>query len=624
MPARDADPGRERRPFGDAAGTARPAPGAGPGRVLAGPCEPLIQTSPESCRGCAGCLRACSVKAIRLLGDHAEIIDEKCVACGACVAACSAQGIVARDDLPRLRALLAGERPVVALLATEFVAAMHPLEADEIEAALEAVGFHAVESTVLGEEIVALEYERTYARSSCLPVLRSTCPVMVDYVCRFEPSLVGTLAPIVPPYVAQARLVKALYPGDVAVAYVSPCYARKDEFMDPDLGGSVDAVIDFFELKRLIRDAVPDWRTRLQEGRGARRPEPLKEISLTDGFPRSTLATHTMDSSDVSVVRGLGPLGRFLSALGRGETAPPIADLLNCEGCIDGPTVSPGLSVFAKRSVESAAREQQPRAAVRTRELLRYLPAVDLVRSFKARPFVAPVPDDLTIDAVLREGEFASRGEVIDCGACGHRTCVEHAVAIWRGDSTWQMCYPLQARRMRRSIDELSALATVDPLTGLWNRRVFVERLAEEVSRFDRYASPLSLVMIDLDGFKLLNDTCGHAAGDDALRVIGRLLTAQSRVADIAARYGGDEFAVILPGTNKTEAFAAAEKLRVAIDDLGLRAGDTPEAPIVTASIGVASAGVQAPDAERLLEAADRALYRAKGSGRDSVVIAPG
>ncbi len=622
MPARDPDPDRVRRALG-AEVEARPEP-FHPLTRATPPTQPLIQTSTHVCRGCTACLRACPVKAIRLVEGRAQIIKDKCIACGACVAACSGHGITARDDLPRVRELLAGDAPVVAVLASEFVAAMHPLEAEEVEAALEAVGFYAVESTVLGEEMVAAEYEALYGRSGCVPVLRSTCPVAVDFVRRFQPSLTGALAPIVPPYVAQARLVKALYPEGTVVVYASPCYARKDEFADPEFGGAVDAAMDFFELKRLIEDAVPDWRTRLQSGRGTRRPEPLKEISLTDGFPRSTLRSHSMDSNEVAVVRGVGPMDDLLSALSKGETAPPIIDMLNCEGCIDGPTVSPGLSVFAKRTLEAAAREQQPRAAVRSRELLRYLPSVDLVRSFKPAPFVGPVPDEATIDAVLREGEFAGREDAIDCGACGYPTCVEHAVAIWRGDSSWQMCYPLQTRRMRRSIDELSALATVDPLTGLWNRRVFEERLAEEVSRYDRYGSPMSMLMVDLDGFKALNDSSGHAAGDDALRLIGRLLTAMFRAADIAARYGGDEFAVILPGTKKTEAFAAAEKLRLAVRELDLRPGGEGSSPPLTASVGVAAVGAAAPSAAALLEASDRALYRAKEAGRDTVVIAPG
>jgi diguanylate cyclase (GGDEF)-like protein len=130
--------------------------------------------------------------------------------------------------------------------------------------------------------------------------------------------------------------------------------------------------------------------------------------------------------------------------------------------------------------------------------------------------------------------------------------------------------------------------------------------------------------MFDLDNFKAINDGRGHAAGDDALRVVGRLITAEFRATDIAARYGGEEFAVILPSTSKTEAFAAAEKLRTSVAALGLRSGrDGYEIP-VTASIGVAAAGDGAPDATRLLEAADRALYRAKEAGRDTVMLAPG
>ena len=136
-----------------------------------------------------------------------------------------------------------------------------------------------------------------------------------------------------------------------------------------------------------------------------------------------------------------------------------------------------------------------------SRALLRHLPAVDLVRSFTPAPVVVPMPDDAEIDRVLAEGGFASRAETIDCGACGYRTCVEHAVAIHQANSSWDMCFPLQRPLLESKVEQLEEHRTLDELTGLWNRRMFAERLVDEVARFDRYETPVSLLMIDIDRF---------------------------------------------------------------------------------------------------------------------------
>ncbi len=242
-----------------------------------------------------------------------EVIQEKCVSCGLCVNECSARGHVVRDDTPVVLELLRSSRPVVALLATEFIAALHPLTIAQVERALGVLGFNSVESTLLGEEIVAQEYERMHLREDTLFVMRSTCPVVVDFVRKYYPALTPALAPVVPPYIAQARLIRRLYPDDVAIVYVSPCYARKDEIFDPQFGGAVDAAIDFTELKALIADAEQrPVRGRAVEP-GQRRPGILKEISLTDGFPRETLTSRDMTSQVVHVVRGLEQLDRLLS-----------------------------------------------------------------------------------------------------------------------------------------------------------------------------------------------------------------------------------------------------------------------------------------------------------------------
>jgi diguanylate cyclase (GGDEF)-like protein len=568
----------------------------------------------------------CPTHAIRAVDGTAEVIAEKCVGCGACVAACRNGSFRVRNDGALVDRLLAGDRPVVALLATEFVAAMHPVAPEAVEEALHDAGFYAVESTVLGEEVVALEYEARHAVGSGLSVLRSTCPVVNDWVRRYHPEFVAALAPIVPPYVAQAAIVKALYPPGTAVVYVSPCYARKDESLSADFTGVVDATIGFDELKRAIgrMDGATTRTTRLR-GRSERRPEPLKEISLTDGYPRSTLASHRMIDPAVRVVRGLAELDALLIAMRAGETAPAIIDALNCEGCIDGPTVSPGISLFAKRNLVAADRHRRVRTAISSREVVRHLPPLELRRSFAPEPVDVPVPDEAALREVLRAAGFRDAADVLDCRACGYETCLEHAAATYRGDSTWDVCFPLQRRRLAHEMARLQESATLDALTRLWNRRVFSDRLDDECARHARYGGALCLLMLDLDDFKSVNDGYGHLAGDAVLVAVADLLRATLRTTDLPCRYGGDEFAVILPATGKTEAFGVAEKVRTAIAGLSVEVGTggVLRRVGVRVSIGVAAAGGPSGPVD-LLEAADHALYQAKAMGRDQVRIAAG
>lgn len=586
--------------------------------------QPLIGTDKSACLECWGCVRHCPARAIRVIERTAEVIAEKCVACGLCVGECGRGGHYVRDDTPRVRELLESGRPVVAILASEFVAAMHPRSPAQVERELETAGFYAVESTVLGEEMVALAYGRLCRRPGSFPVLRSTCPVTVEWVRRYHPKLVQALAPVVPPYVAQARLVKALYPSDTAVVYVSPCYARKDEVADPQFAGAVDAAIDFGELERLLgTDATSPGPAAAGES-GARRPAPVKELSLTDGFPRGLMASRTGVDTDVLVIRGLRAVDGALYGLEHGESGPVIVDMMMCEGCLDGPTVNPGMSVFAKRNIEQAAREARSRSTVSSEILLRHLPAVDVVRSFDARPVHVPNPTDEELDAILAEGGFASRSQTVDCGLCGYDTCVEHAVAVHEANSTWEMCFPLQRRLLEQKVEILGSDPVLDPVTGLWSRRIFAERLVDEMARFDRYETPVTLLMVDVDRFARIRDTVGAEGADRVLAALARHLRDTLRTSDLPSRYATDKFAVILPGMRKTAAFAVAEKLRESIAALRPNAGaDGDRLPVdVTVSVGVASASAAVTDAPTLIEAADGALYQAKENGRDQVRLA--
>jgi diguanylate cyclase (GGDEF)-like protein len=164
-------------------------------------------------------------------------------------------------------------------------------------------------------------------------------------------------------------------------------------------------------------------------------------------------------------------------------------------------------------------------------------------------------------------------------------------------------------------LDSCEELAFTDHLTGLANRRRFERQLEREVARTLRYGHPFSLLLLDIDHFKLVNDTHGHEAGDEALTRLGRTLQEGTRGIDLAARVGGEEFAIILTETDYKGGLEVAERLRLAI-----QGGEIPMVGHITASFGVAECPSGGQTARELLATADSALYEAKRRGRDRVV----
>lgn len=199
------------------------------------------------------------------------------------------------------------------------------------------------------------------------------------------------------------------------------------------------------------------------------------------------------------------------------------------------------------------------------------------------------------------------------------------AFSVPAGESQVDAIGPIAARelggpiRLAVLVEESQRLATTDGLTSLLNRRAFGETMDREVSRCDRLGTAASLLLLDLDHFKLINDTRGHAAGDTVLSAIGKLLRAEARANDVVARWGGEEFVIALPGANAGGGLASAERIRQAIEALVVCDGAGDRIPL-TASIGVAERRPhEALDVT--VDRADRAMYCAKIGGRNRVCV---
>jgi diguanylate cyclase (GGDEF)-like protein len=282
-------------------------------------------------------------------------------------------------------------------------------------------------------------------------------------------------------------------------------------------------------------------------------------------------------------------------------------DILSTEGALDHPLSGPHEELYWRR--ELVASTEPPRSR---------FPVVDaaVVASVGATFAIKPrrtKPDPEAVAAVLEQIGRGPNGRPWDCRACGFDTCQRFAEAAVLGRASMRQCTPYQERRA----DEAQRAAAVDTMTGLSTYRVLRDQLAFEVERSKRSNDGFAVLFLDLDRFKEVNDQYGHEAGNDILRAVAGEIRNAVRASDVAARYGGDEFVVILTRTDLQGAARVAEALRAGIEGTGRRMGYP--AGLITVSIGIAEFDPKEPAEVDLLVSADRALYRAKAAGRNAV-----
>jgi diguanylate cyclase (GGDEF)-like protein len=229
--------------------------------------------------------------------------------------------------------------------------------------------------------------------------------------------------------------------------------------------------------------------------------------------------------------------------------------------------------------------------------------------------------EQIPVIMLTAEDDLDRKAEILERGASDYVTKPFHEKELLARVRIHTKLKRLQDE-LREMNAQLEALSVTDALTGLANRRLLITRLDEEVRRARRTQVPLAVVMIDIDHFKEVNDTYGHAMGDVVLRNIGTLLNSSLRATDLAARYGGEELTLVLPYTDGAAALRVADNLRQKFAAMDHLLGSATIRKTVSMGVSAREGQEGSPDAEELLKLADEALYRAKQGGRNRVELA--
>jgi diguanylate cyclase (GGDEF)-like protein len=525
-----------------------------------------------------------------------QIDNETCIRSGQCLAVCPHNAIKVNGEIGRALAIATGGNGTL-ILSPESVAHFYPATPEQVINACYESGFRTVTRGVIGDELVAAEYLKLWEEEPWGTLIRSTDPVIVETVRYQYPELLPYLAPITLPAVAEARYLRSQYGSGLKIAYAGIC---------PPLSTTeLDAGITFSDLDQIFRIrgvnvlAMPTFFERVPEER-------RRHLSAAGGLPLALLEQARYSSRTFRKLRGLEALKAVARAVAVDRMDLGFVDILSTEGSLDHPLSGPREELFWRRELLASTEPPRSREPVVDRSVVA---SVGASFEFRQRPLP---PDPVAVESILAQIGRSPNGMPWDCRACGFPTCQRFAEAAAVGRASLRQCAPYQERRA----DEAQQAAAIDSLTGLSTYRVLRDRLASEIERCKRSSEGFAVLFMDLDRFKDVNDTYGHEAGNEILAAVAEEIRHVVRASDVAARYGGDEFVVILTRTDLQGAMRVAEAIRAQVEDIGRRL-NYPSG-MITVSVGLSEFDGNTSEGD-LLVAADRALYRAKAAGRNAV-----
>ena len=386
----------------------------------------FLQLKKSNCKNCYKCIRNCPVKSIKFADGQANIIPDECILCGRCFVNCPQDAKQIRDDVPRVKEMIASGKKVIASVAPSFIAEFPLMDFAAMKSALLKLGFADAQETAIGATIVKTEYEKMIASGKHDVIISSCCHSVNALIQKYYPSVLPYLADVLSPMLAHCRVIKEENPGACAV-FIGPCISKKEE---AELYGECDVALTYEELEAWMNEAgvVPAGdSTEPDEGKRGR------------FFPNKGGIIKSMHTENTGftylAVDGVQNCIAAIKEIESGALKNCFIEMNACEGaCINGPAIShhhkPLLSGEVK--VVAFAGDDEFRVAMP-------------IDTFKNIPYIGThekIPGEAAIKEILAKMGKTSPEQELNCGSCGYPTCREKAIAVYQGKADLSMCLP--------------------------------------------------------------------------------------------------------------------------------------------------------------------------------------
>lgn len=386
----------------------------------------VLSLKKSNCKNCYKCIRNCPVKSIKFADGQANIIPDECILCGRCFVNCPQDAKQIRDDVPRVKEMIASGKKVIASVAPSFIAEFPLMDFAAMKSALLKLGFADAQETAIGATIVKTEYEKMIASGKHDVIISSCCHSVNALIQKYYPSVLPYLADVLSPMLAHCRVIKEENPGACAV-FIGPCISKKEE---AELYGECDVALTYEELEAWMNEAgvVPAGdSTEPDEGKRGRF-FPIKGGIIKSMHTENTGFTYL-------AVDGVQNCIAAIKEIESGALKNCFIEMNACEGaCINGPAIShhhkPLLSGEVK--VVAFAGDDEFRVAMP-------------IDTFKNIPYIGThekIPGEAAIKEILAKMGKTSPEQELNCGSCGYPTCREKAIAVYQGKADLSMCLP--------------------------------------------------------------------------------------------------------------------------------------------------------------------------------------